>query len=123
MTNILSNNVLKKKISKTLKKVVKSKKFEKILKEVKQISNTNSLFWNKIIEKNKKTQILQDIIINNLLNQKNMSKILSYVYKKKIDNKEKKKYIKEKIIMQYFAKSTKYVVKFIKKKMARIKKN
>ncbi len=122
MDNILSNQVLKKKIIKTVKKVVKSKKCEKILKETMQISNTNKFFWEKLISNDKKIKILLNLIVSNLLSQKDMNKILSYVYLKNINKKTKKKVVKEQIIMGYFAKSTKLVIKYIKNHMSRRKK-
>ena len=122
MDNILSNQVLKKKIMKTVKKVVKSKKCEKILKQTMQISNTNKFFWEKLISNDKKIKILLNLIISNLLSQKDMNKILSYVYLKNINKKTKKKVVKEQIIMGYFAKSAKLVIKYIKNQMSRRKK-
>lgn len=122
MDNILSNQVLKKKLIKTVKKVVKSKKCEKILKESMQISNTNKFFWDKLISNDKKIKILLNLIISNLLSQKDMNKILSYVYLKNVNKKTKKKVVKEKIIMGYFANSTKLVIKYIKNQMGRRKK-
>ena len=122
MDNILSNQVLKKKIIKTVKKVVKSKKCEKILKQTMQISNTNKFFWEKLISNDKKIKILLNLIISNLLSQKDMNKILSYVYLKNINKKTKKKVVKEQIIMGYFAKSAKLVIKYIKNQMSRRKK-
>ena len=62
MDNILSNEVLIKKLIKTVKKVVNSKKCEKILKEAKQISNTNTFFWKKLISNDKKIKILFKLI-------------------------------------------------------------
>lgn len=121
-SNILSNEVLTKKIMKTVKKVVKSKKCEKMLKETMQISNTNSFFWKKLISNDKKIKILLNLIISNLLSQKDMNKILSYVYTKNVNKKTKKKVVKEKIIMGYFAQSTKIVIKYIKNQMSRKKK-
>ena len=117
MDNILSNEVLIKKLIKTVKKVVKSKKCEKILKEAKQISNTNTFFWKKLISNDKKVKILFKLIISHLLSQKDMNKILSYIYLKKINKKTKKKIVKEKIIMGYVARSTKQIIEYIKKKM------
>ena len=122
MDNILSNQVLKKKLIKTVKKVVKSKKCEKILKESMQISNTNKFFWDKLISNDKKIKILLNLIVSNLLSQKDMNKILSYVYLKNVNKKTKKKVVKEKIIMGYFANSTKLVIKYIKNQMSRRKK-
>ena len=122
MDNILSNQVLKKKIMKTVKKVVKSKKCEKILKQTMQISNTNKFFWEKLISNDKKIKILLNLIISNLLSQKDMNKILSYVYLKNINKKTKKKVVREQIIMGYFAKSAKLVIKYIKNQMSRRKK-
>jgi len=123
MDNILSNEVLIKKLIKTVKKVVNSKKCEKILKEAKQISNTNTFFWKKLISNDKKIKILFKLIISHLLSQKDMKKILSYIYLKKINKKIKKKIIKEKIIMGYIARSTKLIIEYKKKKMKKIKKN
>ena len=122
MDNILSNEVLKKKIMKTLKKVVKSKKCEKILKEAKQVTNTNTFFWKKLISNDKKIKTLLNLIISNLLSQKDIPKIFSYVYLKNVNKKTKKKDVKEKIIMGYFAKSTKLVIQYIKRSSNKNKK-
>lgn len=114
----LSKSSLTSKIKKTIKLCVTNKKYKKILIKSIKTSRMKKEFWENITtSKHKK---IFDVIINYLLQQDKMIKILSVFYDKDFSKKNKKKIPKEAYIMNIMSLAVKDVVKYIKEQNKKI---